>query len=64
MATNKPHLAAAAKRKMRDIAKLKTSGYDVHLWKRIIMYLPAEYPYKSPSAGFINKVYHPNVNFV
>jgi hypothetical protein len=39
MATNKPHLAAAAKRKMRDIAKLKTSGYDVHLWKKRIRWM-------------------------
>jgi hypothetical protein len=29
MATNKPNPAAAAKRKERDISKLKTSGYEV-----------------------------------
>lgn len=29
MSVAKPNPAAAAKRKERDIAKLKTSGYDV-----------------------------------
>jgi|JI6StandDraft_1071083.scaffolds.fasta_scaffold12320_8 hypothetical protein len=29
MSTAKPNPAAAAKRKERDIAKLKTSGYEV-----------------------------------
>jgi len=46
-----------------DIMGPKDSYYENGIWK-IVIHIPKNYPYNSPSVGFIDKIYHPNIDLI
>ena len=45
-----------------DLLGPKDSIYHGKRWS-IVIEFSSDYPYKSPSIGFVTKIYHPNVDF-